>query len=90
MMYIDVDAFVISSHLNVTSIIELLSMGQFHLAAVMSPRPVLERVAATQIRNPFYYFNSGVMFGVKDKRFDFASIADACATILKFDSLNIY
>ena len=89
LMYIDVDAFVIGK-LNVTNIIEVLGDGEFHLAAVPSPRPVLERVAATRIRNPFDYFNAGVLFGVRDARYETASITDAYEAIIKFDTLNVF
>jgi hypothetical protein len=54
-MYVDVDAFAIRP-LRVTNIIEIFADGEFHMAAVPSPRPVLERVAATRIKNPFDYF----------------------------------
>ena len=89
LMYIDVDAFAIGK-LNVSNIIEVLGDGEFHLAAVPSPRPVLERVAATRIRNPFDYFNAGVLFGVKDARYETSSIADAYEAIVKFDTLNVF
>jgi hypothetical protein len=89
LMYIDVDAFVIDK-LNVTNIIEVLGDGEFQLAAVPSPRPVLERVAATRIRNPFDYFNAGILFGVRDARYEAASITDAYEAIMKFDTLNVF
>ena len=89
LMYVDVDAFLIRP-LGVTNIIKILADGKFHMAAVPSPRPVLERLAATQIRNPFDYFNAGVLFGVRDSRYEVPSIVNAFGEIKKFDTLNVF
>ena len=89
LMYVDIDAFAIRP-LRVTNIIEIFADGEFHMAAVPSPRPVLERVAATRIKNPFDYFNAGVLFGVKDSRYEKSSIMDAYNAIMKFDTLNVF
>ena len=89
LMYIDVDAFAIGK-LKVNAIIDVLFESEYQIAAVPSPRPVLERVAATRIKSPFDYFNAGVLFGVADSRYEEASIETAYREIIKFDSLNVF
>lgn len=88
LMYIDVDAFAVN-RFNISKIINLFESNKFHLAAVPSLRPVLERVSAIQLNNPFDYFNAGVLFGIKDKRYSEESIKNAYYEIMKFDSLNL-
>ena len=89
LMYIDVDAFAVAKF-SVHNIIDVFNEGIFHLAAVPAQRPVLERVAALRLRSPFDYFNAGVLFGVKDDRYEFAGIKSAYEAIVKFDTLGVY
>lgn len=89
LMYVDVDAFAVRK-LNVRSVLEVLSRGEFSIAAVPSPRPVFERAAVTRLANPFDYFNAGVLFGTKDSRYERESIEAAYFEIMKFDTLNVY
>jgi lipopolysaccharide biosynthesis glycosyltransferase len=88
LIYLDVDAFAISN-INVANIINIFNCGQYKLAAVPSQRPVLERVSATQINNPFDYFNTGVLFGIKDQRYEKTNIEKAYHSIIKYDTLNL-
>ena len=88
LIYLDVDAFAVNS-INVSSIINIFNYGQYKLAAVPSQRPVLERVSATQIHSPFDYFNTGVLFGINDQRYEKINIEKAYHSIIKYDTLNL-
>ncbi len=89
LMYIDVDAVAIRE-LRVASIMEHFFDHSVRLAAVPSPRPVLERYSTLRLNNPYDYFNAGVLFGVSDGRYAIERLAASIRQITKLDTLGLY
>jgi lipopolysaccharide biosynthesis glycosyltransferase len=88
LVYIDIDAFFVSS-IRATSIFRLMQKKGFEIAAVPSLRPVLERSMVLQLSSPYNYFNAGVLMGFKNKLYEEQAIRDVISEIKEIDTCEL-